>query len=154
MKKNIFLEKMSQYRNLTCSAAWRSIGSNIFIEFGNLKYKINRSGIHIPYGEISIGIHADYWIVSHSGVSILSSETVNNKNLEKVFKKYLIKRYLPVVNFEKPHSFSLIFYKGFALHSEGGALDIDDKLEPELSVRFPDQEIVHFRNSAGGDCLG
>lgn len=104
---------LSSHRNLRCFAAWRSIGSNVFLEFGTpiAKHVIpkTRQAFTVLRGEASVGIHGDNWRLLVQGGMILDSAGVDDVNLARVAEACLDGSVMPTLVLNKEGCLELRF---------------------------------------------
>lgn len=136
-------ELLRQYEDLTCCRAWRSVGSVIFCEFGMPSLKrvtpATAPAFTIVRGQVSIGVHADFWRMRWNGRPILDSASVDDAVLNGIFKSYLSGLRMPVFHMVPDGSLSVVFNEGaeIVLVSNDYPTTESDAYD-EVTVRLPD----------------
>ena len=136
-------QALLKFAEMGCAAVWRSVGSNIFFEFGMPTIKRvtpkTRKPFTVVRGEVSIGIHADDWRLRVGPNEILTSDTVNSANLSKVAREFFHDVAMPRFTIAGDGLLELSFDRSISLKIErNDYADGADDLYDEVTVNFPD----------------
>jgi hypothetical protein len=154
---------LSALARMNCVVVWRSVGSNIFFEFGMPTLKQVKPKTRPPFtvvqGEAAISIHADTWYLRDGSNSILTSDSVNDGNLSKVSKEFLVGNPMPRFGTGRDGVLEMIFDKSIVFRIEsndypddaGSSYDEVILKLPELRLRFNYRHGFHIpTNEAPG----
>jgi len=136
---------LKPFFGLKCSAVWRSIGSNVFFEFGALNFFKNKSGIDIPRAEISIGIHADFWKLFSGEKIILDADTVDDDLLASQFNEHIRGVHIPKFQCDEEGGIILQFSELLILKTSGFEDWACYKNESEITIDFIGGEILEVQ---------
>jgi hypothetical protein len=137
-----------------CILVWRSIGSNIFFEFGipTIRQIQKRTGMPLTVmrGSIAIGIHADDWFMQVNSVNVLSGEDVNSDNITKVGGEYFVGKPFPEFSFSREGILQLSFDDEVSIRIEKNER-YDDMIdvEGELCIYLPRGDAFVFNYERG-----
>ena len=139
---------LSKALNKKCILVWRSIGSNIFFEFGipeikRIKHADNTSKI-VVRGQIAIGIHTDDWVIQAEDIQILNSDEANDENIKKISEVYFLDRPLPKITYTDNHGLFLSFDENLSVLIQK---DLSSKIK-----NFEDSDFtIYFEDGNGFD---
>lgn len=134
---------LSSFEHMGCVAVWRSVGSNVFFEFGTPTIKRvtpkTRKPFTVVRGEAAIGVHADNWCLNVGRSKILTSDTVDDGNLSDVAKRLLLGTPMPKFELDSCGILVLTFVRLISLRiHRNDYLTVSDDIYDEITVNFPD----------------
>jgi hypothetical protein len=110
---------LSRHTGLSCFSVWRSIGSNVFLEFGTPVLKRvtpkTRPAFTVLRGEASIGIHGDHWRLLDGLDTILDSIRIDEATLKRVAEPVLRGTTLPVLSLNGEGTIVLAFERRISI---------------------------------------
>ena len=134
---------LSRHVGLSCFSVWRSIGSNVFLEFGTPTSKQvtpkTRPAFTVLRGDASIGIHGDRWRLMNGSTTILDSMFVDEDTLKQIAEPALRGATLPVVSLNEDGRMKLVFGRAISIivdksdYPEEAPLDTFD----EITINLP-----------------
>lgn len=134
---------LSKFGRMDCVAVWRSVGSNIFFEFGIPTIKRvtpkTRKPFTVVRGEVAIGVHADNWRLRVGPNEILTSDVVNDANLSKIAREFFHGIPMPKFAIGCDGVLELSFERSISFRIErNDYVDIACDAADEVTVNFPD----------------
>lgn len=135
---------LARHANLSCFSAWRSVGSNVFFEFGTPTPKRvtpkTRPEFTVLRGEASIGIHGDRWRLMDGPNTILDSMFVDEATLKQIAEPALRGVTLPVVSLNEEGTLTLAFERAISIiidksdYADGVPLE---EIFDEITINLP-----------------
>jgi hypothetical protein len=133
---------LSLHRDLTCFSARRSVGSNVFLEFGTPVPKRVTPAMRPPFtimeGQASIWLHDDSWCVLDGAHPILDSIDVDDASLQRVLESHFRGAALPTVGLSDEGLLTLAFERGVIITVEMSDYPEEEKHDSfEVRITMP-----------------
>ncbi len=139
---------LASLESKNCVGVWRSIGTNIFFEYGIPTIKrikpLHGEPFTVVRGQVAIGIHAEDWFLSVESKPILNSEIVDGDNISIIGKEFFIGKPMP--------KFSLSPERILHLAFEGDILFRIEENKPYNATNQTENEVtLYLQNGDGYD---